>query len=55
MKSITNFETFKLNKVQMNAISGGAKGIYCSGIGGETAHFLLTDKEDKYFLYLYYE
>ncbi|MCD8094225.1 MAG: hypothetical protein LUF01_15990 [Bacteroides sp.] len=38
MKNLSNFEAFKMNKVQMNAITGG--GIYCSdGEGKRDAVF----------------
>ena len=38
MKNLSNFEAFKMNKVQMNAISGGR--IYCSdGEGKQEAVF----------------
>lgn len=38
MKELTKFEAFKLNKVQMNAITGGS--IYCSdGTGKKEAVF----------------
>lgn len=38
MKNLSNFEAFKMNKVQMNAITGGS--IYCSdGEGKRDAVF----------------
>lgn len=44
MKSLTNFEAFKLNKNQMNEITGS--GIFCSGRNGQTAHFEKTSLAD---------
>ena len=45
MKNLSKFEAFKLNKVQMNAIAGGAPAVYeysctCHSTGKTHAYFI---------------